>query len=169
MGKFNRSNRRSRSDKQEMYTAVCDECGKNCEVPFKPTGSKPVFCSECFEKKGGSDDRRSSRRGRSRGGRSDRREMYSAKCDECGNRCELPFRPSSNKPVYCSECFEDKGEGRGSRNSMDEKNLEQLEERLEDLEEKIDKILYILDPPVRVKLPDGTESTVKIRKNKKKD
>ncbi len=41
-----------------MHKAVCSECGKNCEVPFEPTGSKPVFCSECFEKKGGKDDSR---------------------------------------------------------------------------------------------------------------
>jgi CxxC-x17-CxxC domain-containing protein len=28
--------------------AVCAKCGKNCQVPFKPTGDKPVYCSECF-------------------------------------------------------------------------------------------------------------------------
>lgn len=33
-----------------MYKAVCSECGKNCEVPFRPTGEKPVFCSDCFNK-----------------------------------------------------------------------------------------------------------------------
>ncbi len=32
----------------EMYDAVCSKCGKKCQVPFRPTGSKPVFCSECF-------------------------------------------------------------------------------------------------------------------------
>ena len=37
-------------DRREMpmCDAVCAKCGKNCKVPFKPTGSKPVFCSECF-------------------------------------------------------------------------------------------------------------------------
>ena len=38
----------------EMFEVVCDECGKNCEVPFKPSSSKPVYCSECFEHKGNS-------------------------------------------------------------------------------------------------------------------
>lgn len=37
---------------REMHKTVCSECGKECQVPFKPTGSKPVFCSECFGKKG---------------------------------------------------------------------------------------------------------------------
>ena len=44
-----------RSDRQ-MHRAICSDCGKECQVPFKPTGSKPVFCSECFEKKGGGSD-----------------------------------------------------------------------------------------------------------------
>lgn len=34
----------------EMHEVTCDKCGKQCEVPFKPTGDKPVYCSECFEK-----------------------------------------------------------------------------------------------------------------------
>lgn len=43
----------------EMHQATCDNCGKSCEVPFRPTSGKPVYCSSCFEsKKGGSDTRR---------------------------------------------------------------------------------------------------------------
>ena len=34
---------------QEMHQAICSNCGKTCEVPFKPNGSKPVFCRECFQ------------------------------------------------------------------------------------------------------------------------
>jgi len=47
-----------RSDRQ-MFSAVCSDCGKDCQVPFKPTGEKPVYCSECFEKMGGKSERRS--------------------------------------------------------------------------------------------------------------
>jgi len=36
-----------------MYPAVCDKCGQDCQVPFRPDGSKPIFCSNCFEKKQG--------------------------------------------------------------------------------------------------------------------
>lgn len=36
---------------REMHKAVCSECGKDCEVPFKPTEGKPVFCRDCFIKK----------------------------------------------------------------------------------------------------------------------
>jgi len=34
----------------EMFDATCDECGKNCRVPFRPSGSKPVYCNDCFRK-----------------------------------------------------------------------------------------------------------------------
>ena len=36
---------------REMFAAVCVECGKECQVPFKPTEGKAVFCSECFAAK----------------------------------------------------------------------------------------------------------------------
>jgi CxxC-x17-CxxC domain-containing protein len=46
----------------EMYKATCANCGKPCEVPFKPTGSKPVLCRECFQNSRGSDERRFEKR-----------------------------------------------------------------------------------------------------------
>ena len=49
-----------------LYDAVCDECGKNCKVPFKPSGEKPVYCSDCFKKKGGRTPRRRNFGGRDR-------------------------------------------------------------------------------------------------------
>ena len=44
----------------------------------------------------------------SRGGKSftnDDREMFSATCSGCGKSCQVPFMPSSGKPVFCDECF----------------------------------------------------------------
>ncbi len=35
---------------REMHKATCDECKKECEVPFKPTEGKPVYCKECYAK-----------------------------------------------------------------------------------------------------------------------
>lgn len=31
-----------------MSKAKCTSCGKECEVPFKPTPGKPVYCRDCF-------------------------------------------------------------------------------------------------------------------------
>ncbi|MCX6716379.1 MAG: hypothetical protein NTV72_00405 [Candidatus Taylorbacteria bacterium] len=34
----------------EKFKATCAECHKPCEVPFRPTGGKPVYCRNCFSK-----------------------------------------------------------------------------------------------------------------------
>jgi CxxC-x17-CxxC domain-containing protein len=36
---------------REMHKATCSDCGKECEVPFKPDGSRPVYCRECYAKR----------------------------------------------------------------------------------------------------------------------
>ena len=36
---------------REMHKATCSECGNECEVPFKPTEGKPVYCRECYRKR----------------------------------------------------------------------------------------------------------------------
>jgi CxxC-x17-CxxC domain-containing protein len=41
-----------------MHKATCSDCNKTCEVPFRPTGDKPVFCKDCFNgKRDGNDSR----------------------------------------------------------------------------------------------------------------
>ncbi|MDD1714647.1 MAG: DNA-directed RNA polymerase [Methanoregulaceae archaeon] len=35
---------------REMTKVVCSDCGKECEVPFKPTQGRPVYCQECLPK-----------------------------------------------------------------------------------------------------------------------
>ncbi len=37
---------------RKMWKATCAECGKECTVPFKPDQDRPVYCNECFKKKG---------------------------------------------------------------------------------------------------------------------
>ncbi len=34
--------------KRQMYPVVCANCGKETEVPFQPSGDRPVYCSDCF-------------------------------------------------------------------------------------------------------------------------
>ena len=38
---------------RQMYAVVCFECGKDTEIPFKPSGDRPVYCQECFAKRKG--------------------------------------------------------------------------------------------------------------------
>ena len=53
-----------------MHKTICSNCGKECEVPFKPTGEKPVYCRDCFREMGGPDARRSEERRERNEGRS---------------------------------------------------------------------------------------------------
>lgn len=48
------------------------------------------------------------------GGPREDREMFDATCGECGNNCQVPFRPNGRKPVLCSNCFR-KDEGGNDR------------------------------------------------------
>ena len=34
-----------------LHKAICAECKKECEVPFRPSGDRPVYCKECFSKR----------------------------------------------------------------------------------------------------------------------
>jgi CxxC-x17-CxxC domain-containing protein len=35
---------------REMFSATCASCGREAQVPFRPNGTKPVYCSDCFQK-----------------------------------------------------------------------------------------------------------------------
>ncbi|MBU1445760.1 hypothetical protein KKD70_00675, partial [Patescibacteria group bacterium] len=124
-----RDRRDDRREDRQMYKATCDDCGRSCEVPFKPSGDKPIFCSNCFKRDNASEDRggrgrdRGSRdrdggRDRDRGGRDrdrgsrDTVTMHKAICADCGRNCEVPFKPTQDKPVYCSDCFSKNNGGR---------------------------------------------------------
>lgn len=142
-GKFGsgrgRGDRGDRGDRPQMHDATCDDCGRKCQVPFRPTGDKPIYCSDCFGEHGGGSDR-SERRGgnRSFGDRGDR-QKFSAVCAKCGQRCEVPFRPTGGKPVYCNDCFDksgddNRGRGRGAGSSVD----------LAEVNAKLDRILKLL-------------------------
>lgn len=106
-----------RSDRPAMHQAVCAECGKDCEVPFKPSGDKPVYCSSCFGKKIGFDNTRFDRRDSERPSfnRDDRREVA---------------RPSFTRDY--------RSDGGGNANA------DQYKQQFEMLNTKLDNILRIL-------------------------
>ena len=71
----------------------CGECGsKITQLPFQPSGDRPIFCSNCLK------ERRSKR---------PERKMFDVdlNCADCGNHIsQLPFQPSGDRPVYCMDC-----------------------------------------------------------------
>ena len=68
--------------------------------------------------------RRDSGRGR------DNFERTKVTCSACGVECEVPFKPTSNKPVYCDACFSKNGKGRSNSGGISEADLDQLNAKL---------------------------------------
>ena len=135
MGRYiNDRNSNRRIEKPKMHKAVCDKCNRDCEVPFRPTGSKPIFCSRCFEDEPGGKDK-------GRGERKSKLEMFPAICDKCKKKCEVPFKPSPDKPIYCSDCFEKVDEKRTEKSSCD---MSPLKEELSNISSKLDTLIDLL-------------------------
>lgn len=124
-----------------MYPAVCGECGDNCEVPFRPTGARPVFCSNCFGKQQENGDSGRSNRFENAGEDKkyfDSRQMHDTVCSKCGKPCQVPFRPEPGKSAFCENCYQ-KG---GSKNV----NANEVAEQLKMLNAKIDRLVSALVP-----------------------
>lgn len=72
-----------------------------------------------FKKKDFGDKRRDGR---------DRPEMFEAVCAACGKRCEVPFRPTGDNPVYCRDCFSKQGGGEKKRRDFGRPNFRERRE-----------------------------------------
>ncbi|HEX9369521.1 MAG TPA: zinc-ribbon domain containing protein [Roseiflexaceae bacterium] len=99
-------------------TITCQDCGTDFvftagEQEFyaqKGFTNQPSRCPACRQQRKASGGRGSSssrdsygdRGGYSRGPR----EMHTAICASCGKEAQVPFVPRGDKPVYCSDCFQ---------------------------------------------------------------
>ncbi len=84
---------------REVFDVVCAECGVETTVPFKPDGSRPVKCRDCFQKD------RPPRDGPRGGPRGDRQE-FDVICATCGVETTVPFQPRGDRPVQCRDCYQ---------------------------------------------------------------
>lgn len=92
--------------------------------------------------------------------------MYKATCSNCGKECEVPFRPTSGKPVYCRDCFKKFGSQRSDSprpERTDFRAPDAVSAKLEAMNIKIERILKLLEPKIA---PEATE--IKTAKAKKK-
>jgi CxxC-x17-CxxC domain-containing protein len=112
---------------REMFDVKCAECGVNTQVPFKPNGSRPVKCRDCFQSDRPSGGDRGGDRGGNRGG--DRggnrggsdgewKKSFEVTCDKCGKETTVPFKPTGDRDVLCRPCFS------GDENWQDEFDVE---------------------------------------------
>ncbi|MFH1187493.1 MAG: CxxC-x17-CxxC domain-containing protein [bacterium] len=151
---FNRGDRGGRDfGRPSMHKAICDECGNECEVPFRPTGDKPIYCSNCFQ---GKRDGGSSKFGKSdfRKSSFEDKKRYTVVCSKCGKSCEVPFRPAEGKPVYCDECF-------GKGGSTAHKETGNSNEQFNILSAKLDKIIKLLTPANSAEAAPKTKEAIK--------
>lgn len=145
--------------------------GKKGDTFNRGPGGKPSF---------------NSRPGFNRGG-DERREMFKAVCAECGKPCEVPFRPSGDRPVYCKDCFaamgpQDRGDVRGPSNfqnrapaprqnftprpsfapvqgSGEDKRLDDIKIQLTSVNSKLDRIITLLGVPTHATPKAGEAKT----------
>lgn len=135
---------------RQMFKATCAECGNECEVPFKPSGDRPVLCSLCFKNSGRGEERSERRddRREERGSfdrpRDDKR-MFDATCAECGQHCQVPFQPKPGRDIFCSDCFgrEDKRERSFAPAAPKATNYDK---HFESLHAKLDRLITLLTP-----------------------
>lgn len=156
---FNRGGRDSQ--RPSMHRAVCDECGNDCEVPFRPTGDKPIYCNNCFQGKRNDSPNKFGRKNFRRSDFSEKK-AYAAVCSKCGKNCEVPFKPTEGKPVFCDECF-------GKRGNAVRKEAGRSNEQFEILNVKLDKILKLLSPVISLEsvASKKAEEEVKMSESKK--
>ncbi len=105
------------SDKQ----ITCLDCGSEFtftsgeQERFAQLGftNEPKRCPPCRAAKKASRGSDGGEGRRPSGGRagfsSGPREMFSAVCAQCGKQAQVPFQPRGDRPVYCSDCFNNRG------------------------------------------------------------
>lgn len=110
-------------------TITCRDCGMDFvftsgEQEFyaqKGFTNEPTRCPSCRQQRKASGGGRGGRGsygerdsysggrdsyGGGRGGYGGQREMFTTTCASCGREAQVPFQPRGDKPVYCSECFQ---------------------------------------------------------------
>ena len=98
------------------------------------------------------------RRGSGRDRRSERHEMHQAICDKCGKDCEVPFKPTQGKPIYCSDCFKNKSKEAGSRSGFGGPSGKPIDNaNLDKINEKLNRILKILESKPAIGKPKKTK------------
>ena len=152
---------------------------------FNRGGSRGGFGRGGFNKGGSRGGFGGGSRGGSRGGfGGGDREMFDAVCDDCGRDCQFPFRPTSGKPIFCSECFEKNSEAKGGNSRRDsgrdsrdsdfkrndfsdnKKTNNNLDEKIGLLSIKLDKIIELLDNTKKEKIDEMPAIIKKVLKTK---
>ncbi|MBR9676713.1 hypothetical protein GOV04_01065 [Candidatus Woesearchaeota archaeon] len=90
-------------------------------------------------------DFREDSKGSSRNSRNRRDfEFTEVTCASCSTKCKVPFKPTSNKPVFCEDCFKKQDKSKPVRSSRESYN-KPSERDLDIINEKLNKIMKALN------------------------
>ncbi len=98
-----------------MFQATCSKCGKDAQLPFRPSGDRPVFCSNCFET-----------------------EKNSAPSFGGGSNFSRPPRSFDRRPSF--------GDRRPAPMAAPAVNLDQFKAQFEALNTKLDRLIRAIAP-----------------------
>lgn len=111
----------------QMFSAVCSDCNRKCEVPFRPTGDRPVFCNDCFGNKRGSSQDGNSRTQRAEWSSYDGNPRRDAPARDFPRRDFTPSAPSAPTKPYAED-----------------KRIDELKRQLDAVNKKLDTIMEMM-------------------------
>jgi CxxC-x17-CxxC domain-containing protein len=132
----------------ELFDATCATCGKATQVPFRPTGQRPVYCRDCFRK------------------------------NEAGHGDYEPQGLPRQKKSFDDFPKRDFSAPRPQQSSapVQDRRIDELKSQMAGLSSKVDRILEILQDveivetpePAPVSMAEMEEAKVPARKSEKK-
>jgi CxxC-x17-CxxC domain-containing protein len=115
------------SAERTMFSTTCDRCKNQCEVPFKPNGTKEVLCNDCFKSDSNND--------RSHGRDNDRPSFGSRDRDSRDGGSRGGDFKKREERTHNTDTWKPTGENTG-----------ELKAKIEKLEQKIDELIKFLAP-----------------------
>ena len=92
-------------------TVTCQDCGQSFtftaddqEFYASKGYTEPKRCPDC--RRARKAERGGGRGGEGGGAGARPRQMFPVTCSNCGKETEVPFQPRVDRPVYCTDCFE---------------------------------------------------------------
>lgn len=134
--------RRDEGGEREMHTATCADCGDKCQVPFRPNGTKPVYCSNCFK-----------RDEAPRYGGSENNGVFERP------RFDREERPRFEKPAFAPA---------RPAAAAPSAEIAQLKTQLDIMHTKLDRILKLVSPTVVIEPVAEAEEEVEVKPKAKK-
>jgi len=125
-----------------MFSTTCSNCGKPCEVPFRPVDGRPVFCKDCFEK--------------GRDGAAPARGSFNSQPERHDRRDDRNFAPAARSNDFSQD--------RAPKQSADPR-IDIVVKQLEKVSSQLDRLIGMMVKPGSEKQISQIPSTSKTSSN----